>query len=229
MTLDRITPDRITPDRVTLAVIAKAPEPGRVKTRLCPPCSHEQAASIAAAALRDTLDAMAATSVGRRTVVLDGAAPAWIPDGFDIVGQRGDGLDERLAAAFVDIGGPTVILGMDTPQVTSVLLDRVVEQLCAPGVDAVLGPANDGGYWTIGLRVPDPAAVRGVPMSVAHTHAAQSARLEDLGLLTRDLPRLTDLDTYDEAVAVAAVATGRWFPRAMEDVATALEAGRAER
>ena len=64
----------MTPDDVTLAVIAKAPVPGRVKTRLCPPCTHEQAAAIAEAALRDTLDALRAARAGRHAVVLDGRA-----------------------------------------------------------------------------------------------------------------------------------------------------------
>ena len=223
-----VTAVALSPRDVTLAVIAKTPRPGRVKTRLCPPCSPEQAAAIATAALRDTLDAVAATAVGRRTVVLDGPTPGWIPAGFDVVAQRGGGLDERLAAAFVDVGGPMVIIGMDTPQVTAELLDDVLARLCAPGVDAVLGPANDGGYWVIGLRSPNPAALAGVPMSVAHTHTAQRSRLDELGLVTEAVPQLTDLDTFDEAVEVAAVATGMRFRRAVELVVQDLGSG-AER
>ena len=135
-----------------------------------------------------------------------------------MVTQRGDGLDERLAAAFEDLGGPTVIIGMDTPQVTPDLLTEVLSRLCEPGVDAVLGPANDGGYWVIGLRAPDPRALLGVPMSVVHTHLAQRTRLDQLGLVTATVAELTDLDTYDEAVAVAAVATGARFRAAVEQV-----------
>lgn len=212
----------MTPDDVTLAVIAKAPVPGRVKTRLCPPCTHEQAAAIAEAALRDTLDALRATPAGRHAVVLDGERPDWIGDDLHVLAQRGDGLDERLAAALTDLGGPTVIIGMDTPQVTADGLDRVVGALCRPDVDAVLGPANDGGYWVIGLRTPDPAALLGVPMSEAHTGAEQLRRLERLGLRTAVVDELTDLDTFDEAVAVAAVATGRRFPVAVREVLASL-------
>ena len=132
-----------------------------------------------------------------------------------MLAQRGDGLDERLAAAFADLGGPAVVIGMDTPQVTAELLDLVVSTLCTPGTDAVLGPANDGGYWVLGLRAADPAALLGVPMSLAHTGAAQLDRLRELGLHTRAVPELTDLDTFDEALEVAAVATGRRFPSAV--------------
>jgi rSAM/selenodomain-associated transferase 1 len=212
----------MTPAEVTLAVIAKTPVPGRVKTRLCPPCTGEQAASIAEAALRDTLDAVAATSAGRRAVVLDGDRPAWIGPEFEVIGQRGDGLDERLGAAFVDLDAPVVIIGMDTPQVTSDLLDQVIATLCRGGVDAVLGPANDGGYWVVGLRTPTPSAVEGVPMSVGWTCAAQLDRLDSLGLRTALVQELTDLDTFDEAVEVAAVARGRRFPAAMLAVRTLL-------
>lgn len=208
----------MTPADVTLAVIAKAPHPGRVKTRLCPPCTHDEAAAIAEAALRDTLDAVVATRAGRHAVVLDGERPEWIGPDLHVIPQRGDGLDERLAAAFTDLGGPTVIIGMDTPQVTAALLGEVVDALCRPDVDAVLGPANDGGYWVIGLQEPNPDALRGVPMSVEHTCEHQAARLEQLGLRTAWTRELTDLDTFDEAVEVARVATGARFGRAVEDV-----------
>lgn len=208
----------MTPDQVAVAVIAKAPVPGRVKTRLCPPCTHEQAAAIAEAALRDTLDAVAATRAGRRVVVLDGPRPAWIPDGFEVLAQRGDGLDERLAAAFDDLGGPAVVIGMDTPQVTATLLDGVVASLCGAGTDAVLGRANDGGYWVIGLRRADPAVLLGVPMSVANTHQAQAVRLAERGLRTAAVQELTDMDTFDEALQVASIATGARFAAAIHHV-----------
>jgi glycosyltransferase A (GT-A) superfamily protein (DUF2064 family) len=104
-----------------LTIIAKTPEPGRVKTRLCPPCTAKQAAEIAAAALADTVDAIDATvgvspwvGLVRRVLLLDGRADEWIPDGYDVVTQRGDGLAERLANGFADLG-PGVVVGMDTP------------------------------------------------------------------------------------------------------------------
>ena len=80
----------------TLLVIAKQPVPGRVKTRLVPPCTHEQAAALAEAALADTLDTVLMLPARRRVLVLDGRPGPWLPPGFDIVPQCGGPLDERL-------------------------------------------------------------------------------------------------------------------------------------
>lgn len=84
----------------TLLVIAKEPRPGRVKTRLTPPFTPEEAAGLAEASLADTLHAVAATPATRRVLVLDGAPGPWLPPGFDVVAQCAGGLDERLAEAF---------------------------------------------------------------------------------------------------------------------------------
>jgi hypothetical protein len=187
-------------------VMAKAPVAGRVKTRLCPPCTPAQAAAVAGAALADTLAAVAACPGVRRIVALDGELGAWLPDGFEVIAQRGGGLDERLAWAADDAGGAGVIVGMDTPQVTPSLLDRALAAV-ARG-DAALGPASDGGYWMIGLPRPDPEALLGVPMSVAETGAAQLARLRARGYRVANLPELRDIDTWDDALAVAASLPG---------------------
>jgi len=63
-----------------LLVIARAPRPGHSKTRLCPPCTLEQAAGLAEAALKDTLEAVAATVVERRVLVLDDSPARWVPE-----------------------------------------------------------------------------------------------------------------------------------------------------
>ena len=182
----------------TLLVIAKQPLPGRVKTRLVPPCTPEQAAALAEAALADTLHTVLAAPARRRVLVLDGAPGPWLPPGFDIAPQCGGGLDERLAAAFAAVHGPALLIGMDTPQLTPSLL--IVDWEVA---DAWFGPAADGGFWALGLRVPDPALVRGVPMSAANTGASQRARLHAAGLRVADLPQLRDVDTAEDALAVA--------------------------
>ncbi|MET8286231.1 TIGR04282 family arsenosugar biosynthesis glycosyltransferase [Streptomyces sp. NPDC051639] len=190
----------------TLLVIAKEPRPGRVKTRLTPPFTPRQAASLAEAALVDTLLAVAATPARRRVLVLDGAPGPWLPPGIDVVPQCGGGLDERLAAAFADCAGPALLIGMDTPQVTPELLT-----VDFAGCDAYFGPAEDGGFWALGLAVPDPDLVRGVPMSTAATGAAQRERLTAAGLRVRDLPRLRDVDTaYDAGLVAAAAPRGRF-------------------
>lgn len=200
---------------VTIAVMAKTPLPGRVKTRLCPPCSPTQAADIAAAALLDTLDVVDATDVARRVLVLDGDPGAWLPPGTEVLAQRGDGLDQRLAAAVDDLGGPLLIVGMDTPQITAGLLEAAAVELLADGTDAVLGPASDGGYWLIGLRSSRPDALRGVPMSVAHTLTAQRERLDHLGLATVLVEELRDVDTFDDALVVAGAHRGGRFAAAV--------------
>jgi rSAM/selenodomain-associated transferase 1 len=198
-----------------LVVIAKAPRAGRSKTRLCPPCTPRQAAALARAALADKLDAVLATAAVRRVLVLDGEPGTWLPAGFDVLVQRGRGLDERLAHAFDDVGGPALLIGMDTPQVTPGDLCAGVAALDEPGVEAVLGPAPDGGYWAIGLRAPDPRVFLGVPMSSADTGRAQRARLASLGLRVRELPALRDVDEIADARAVAALAPSGRFARAL--------------
>ena len=196
----------------TLLVIAKQPTPGRVKTRLVPPCTYEQAAALAEAALADTLHTVRKAPAARRVLVLDGEPGPWLPAGFDVVPQCGGPLDERLAAAFAGARGPTLLIGMDTPQVTPDLL--AVDWRAA---DAVFGPAADGGFWALGLRVPDPALLRGVPMSTSATGAIQRARLLSAGLRVAELPQLRDVDTAADAVAVAREAPqSRFAARARE-------------
>ena len=208
----------------SLLVIAKEPVPGRVKTRLTPPCTPDQAASLALAALTDTLAAaLASRRAGRRVLVLDGEPGSWLPDGFDVIPQRGDGLADRLAAAFEDAGGDggAFLVGMDTPQVTPELLDAGLE-----GVelgDAAFGPALDGGYWAIGLRHPDPGVFADVPMSADNTGAVQRARMAALNLRTTTLPPLRDIDTIDDARAVAAEAPGGRLAAALAPIERTFE------
>ena len=202
-----------------LVVIAKAPVAGRSKTRLTPPCTPDQAALLARAALQDTLDAVAATPVARRVCVLEGEPGDWLPEGFEVIAQRGDGLDERLAHAFADVGEPAVLIGMDTPQVTPELLALACERLAGPGVDAVLGAAPDGGYWALGLREARAELLYGVPMSADDTCVMQRERLLAHGLRIRELPPLRDVDDIADARAVASAAPGGRFARALAEVA----------
>lgn len=214
----------MTAPATTLLVIAKQPEPGRVKTRLVPPCTHEQAAALAEAALADTLHTMLQVPARRRVLVLDGKPGPWLPSGFDVVPQCSGPLDERLAAAFAAVRGPALLIGMDTPQVTPGLL--TVDWQAA---DAWFGPAADGGFWALGLRVPEPALLRGVPMSTSSTGAVQRARLLTAGLRVADLPQLRDVDMAADAVAVARQAPGsRFAARARELTAVLSPAGARE-
>ncbi|MGW1161196.1 TIGR04282 family arsenosugar biosynthesis glycosyltransferase [Streptomyces sp. NPDC002513] len=203
----------------TLLVIAKEPVPGRVKTRLTPPYTPQQAAALAEAALADTLHTVLRVPARRRVLVLDGAPGAWLPPGFDVVPQAPGGLDERIAAAFTHCAdGPALLIGMDTPQLTPGLLDGVGED----GHDAWFGPAADGGFWALGLADPARAGalVRGVPMSTDRTGAVQRARMAAAGLSVGDLPVLRDVDTAaDAAEAAADCAPGARFAAVLDRLA----------
>lgn len=197
---------RCPPAGMHLLVLAKAPVPGRVKTRLCPPCTPEEASDLAEAALADTLEAVAACGAGRRVLALDGAPGPWLPPGFDLVSQCGGTFNRRLIHAWGVAGGPGVQIGMDTPQVTAADLDAALASL--DRCDAALGHAADGGWWAIGLRRPDPAVFRGLPMNTERTGRAQEARLNALGLSVAALPTLVDLDTAADIPAVVDAGPG---------------------
>ena len=196
-------------------MIAKEPYPGRVKTRLTPPFTPVEAAELAAASLSDTLAAVAGDH-GRAPGARPGRHPGrWLPGGFDVIGQRGAGLDERIAWALADarvtLPLPVVLIGMDTPQVTPGLLAAAAEPLVSRSADATFGMAEDGGFWLLGLREVDPDLILGVPMSQPDTGPKQLARLQQAGLRITMLPELTDIDTVREAERVAAVTPGSRF------------------
>ena len=208
---------------VQVLVLAKVPLPGRVKTRLCPPLTLVQAAAVAGAALADTLDAVRRARAVRRVLVLDGdPAQAQVDTtSFEVLQQRGGALDERLAAAFSDASCgsrlPTILVGMDTPQVTTALLEAAAGDLLQ--TDAVLGPACDGGWWALGLRRPDPTLLLGVATSRTDTGRQQHRRLRSAGLRVRELPVLRDVDTVADARAVARLAPASRFARAVGSTA----------
>lgn len=218
-------------------VLAKAPVAGLVKTRLCPPATPEQSARIASAALLDTLDAARAVPGARTVVALTGDLTAAVgePDlraalaGCDVVGQRGDALGERIAAAHADAaalhpGAPTVQIGMDTPQVTAELLTGCVDALSTS--DAVLGPATDGGWWVLGLTDPLGAgALADVPMSRTDTGDLTRDALRSSGLRVATAPELTDVDTAAEAVTVAREVPGGRFAAVVDELAAVFGAG----
>ncbi len=188
-------------------VIAEAPAPDRVDNWLSPPLPPQQAALVAEAALADTLDVVAAAPVTERVVALDGAPGAWLPVGFRVFGQRGGGLDERLAAALADayaaVPLPMVLIGTDTPQVTADMLGDAVASLESGEADAVFGPSADGGFWLLGLRRPDRSLLAGVPMSAQDPGRVLLERLAGAGLRVALAPRLTEVNTLETAEQVA--------------------------
>jgi uncharacterized protein len=201
---------------VTLLVVAKAPVAGRAKTRLAATVGDQVAAEIAAAALLDTLDAVADAAVTTRVVALTGELDAAAGAAeirrrlasFVVIDQRGNNFGDRLANAHGDaaaVGGqPVLQIGMDTPQVTAELLydcgRRLVE---AP---AVLGLALDGGWWALGVHTAALAeCLRDVPMSRPDTGALTLKALHGNGVDVALLDELADFDVADDVAAVREV------------------------
>ncbi len=168
------------------------------------------------AALVDTLEAVDATPVrGSRILVLDGEPAGWVPVGWSVVGRRGREPGEHLANAFDDVGGPALVLGTATPQITPDLLSACIQVLRTPRVDAVLGPAANGGCWAVGLREPEPAALLGVSAGGRGVLEAQRRRLRALGIPFAELPVLREVDTMADAWVVASQARSSRFARAL--------------
>jgi len=219
---------------VVVLVVAKAPVPGQAKTRLAASVGDTAAADIAAAALLDTLDAVAAAPVAARVVALTGELSAasygaeitaGLAD-FTVVPQRGADFAERLANAHIDAaavsgGLPVLQIGMDTPQVTDELIGDCARELLA--ADAVLGLARDGGWWLLGVTEGAMAdCLRTIPMSRSDTGAVTLAALENTGNHVSLVPTLADVDTIGDVDEVRRVcAPGSRFVRATRDVSHA--------
>ncbi|RPE76192.1 MULTISPECIES: DUF2064 domain-containing protein [unclassified Frondihabitans] len=201
----------------TLVVIAKECLPGKVKTRLHPPLTLEQAAEVAAASLGDTLLATDSLPASRRILLFDGNRPPVGSEQFDVIPQTTGPLDERIAALFELVTGPTVLIGMDTPQLVRDDLAPAFDGEWPDDIDAWYGASTDGGFWALGLRDPDGSLVRGVPMSRDDTGAHQLARLADAGLRVSRLRTLTDVDHIDDAIAAAAAAPDGRFAAVLND------------
>lgn len=208
-------------DSFCLLVVAKAPVPGFAKTRLCPPVTPAEAAEIAAAALLDTLDVVAATPGAVPVVAATGefagaarsAELAHALRPLTVIRQRGEGFAQRLANAHQDaasLGLPVLQIGMDTPQVTPDLLANAAALLTS-AEEAVLGPAEDGGWWALGLGNPAAAsALAHVPMSRTDTGERTLHALTEAGLRTTELDQLSDVDTMADAQRVASACGGRF-------------------
>jgi glycosyltransferase A (GT-A) superfamily protein (DUF2064 family) len=227
--------------QLTVLVMAKAPVPGRVKTRLCPPLTETAAAGLAAAALLDTVDAvdtLASAPAGRvgKVIALDGSLVDAV-DGpliavritsagrarWTRITQRGAGFADRLILAHTDAAGsgPVLQIGMDTPQLTADLMAEASATLFRGRVDAVVGPATDGGWWSLGLRNAQMArALLDVPMSTSATGELTVRALRADGLRVALLPSLTDVDIFSDAVEVAGAAPGTRFARAFRALST---------
>ena len=198
--------------RTRCLLVAKAPVPGRAKTRLGATIGHDAAAELAAASFLDSVEACTeAFGAGGCVLALSGDLRSGVRgdeivaalDGWTVVGQSGDGLGERLARAHGDAGpGQVVQIGMDTPQVTPARLTGLAGLLADH--DAAVGSAEDGGWWGLALRDPRQArALVTVPMSRPDTGARTLDALAAAGLAVTLGEPLRDVDTVVDAEAVA--------------------------
>nr|WP_243843671.1 DUF2064 domain-containing protein [Microbacterium endophyticum] len=170
---------------------------------MSPPLTPEEAAEIAAASLADTIDVVAALPVARRILFFDGAPPAGLHRrGFEVLPQPLGGLDERLGFLFDAMSGPSVMIGMDTPQVSAQVLTGPLTRW-DESIDSWFGPAVDGGFWALAMREPNGSLIRGVEMSQPDTGAQQRARLVRAGLSIRDLATLRDFDHVEDIDEIA--------------------------
>jgi rSAM/selenodomain-associated transferase 1 len=188
-----------------LMVVAKQPAAGQTKTRLCPPLSSEAAAALYACFLRDTLDVMRQVpDVGRGIVYLPEAAgdyfSALAPD-MQLSLQQGSDLGERLdhllTAALEAGASQAVVMDSDSPTLPADYLVQAFAALAGPS-DVVLGPCEDGGYYLIGLKCPQPRLLRDVQMSTPTVVRDTLVLAEQLGLKVTLLPTWYDVDTVAE-------------------------------
>lgn len=198
----------------TVALIAKEPIPGRVKTRLYPDLSYEAAAMVAAAAIQDTVAVVNGLPAAERILFFDGALRPPGTEDWRVLQQPSGDLDERLGELFDSVDGRLLLIGMDTPQLTVEDLLPLFESGDG-SIDGWFGPANDGGFWALALEKPAGDLIRGVPMSRDDTGALQLARLEAAELSIRRLPTLMDVDTFQEALTVAELAPETNFARTL--------------
>jgi glycosyltransferase A (GT-A) superfamily protein (DUF2064 family) len=184
-----------------LVVIAKECIPGRAKTRLHPPLTLAEAAEIASRCLSATLAAVESVPASRRILYFDGTTAPAEAGAYEVIPQSPGQLDDRLAYIFDQLDEPTILIGMDTPQVCASDFQGAFDEWPS-GVDAVFGPAGDGGFWALGMREPDGELIRGVPMSLSNTGALMFGRLESAGSAVMPLRTLRDVDTIDDLRAL---------------------------
>ena len=214
----------------TVLVIAKAPAPGRSKTRLVPPLSHAQAAELQTALLLDTVAGCRAEDV-EVAVLYAGeidVAPlrALLGDDTRLVAQRGRGLGAALASALEDglAAGPLAIVSSDIPGVPPGAVRGAFAALAA-GADVVLGPSPDGGYWLIAMRAFDPAPFDDVPWSTPAVLGVTRERCAAAGLRVVELESWRDMDTLVDLEFAATEIDARVAPRTAALVAALARAG----
>lgn len=189
-----------------LAVMAKAPRAGKVKTRLQPPLTAEEAAALNVCFLRDTAENIAGVTregaaaglVCYTPVGDERAFDGLLPEGFALIAQRGDGFGERLATAAEDIlacgFGSVCLIDSDSPTIPQNALRMAVRELAREGDRVVLGASEDGGYYLIGLKRADERVFERITWSTESVYAETVERVRESGRELVELPKWYDVD-----------------------------------
>lgn len=205
-----------------IVVMAKEPRPGAAKTRLCPPLTHAQAADLYAACIQDVVDN--ARAVPMADVVLAVSPPEAtaaferLVPGLPLLPVTGPSIGRCLDVALTDRlahGHPSAVaISSDSPDLWSEIIARGVEALRE--ADVVLGPAQDGGYFLVGLRRPAPALFADdIPWSTPDVLRQTLERATRLGLAVRLLTdSVTDVDTAADLEALQRALVGQPASRA---------------
>jgi len=201
-----------TEDRAIVQVFAKAPQPGEVKTRLIPVLGADAAAELHCRLVRHTLSTVAIARVGSIEIwTTPPADSAFIQLckrllGLPLLLQPEGDVGERMSFALRDglARSPQVLLvGTDVPTIDHEDL-RAARRALQDGADAVLGPAEDGGYWLIGLRRHDPSLFDGIAWSTGQVLERTRERLRALGWQWHELAPRWDLDRPEDLQRTAA-------------------------
>ena len=192
--------------RCALAVMAKAPVPGKVKTRLSPPLRPAEAAELNACFLRDTMASLLAAAAEVPATVVISYTPAGaeadfmgiVPPQVVLLPQRGDLFGERLLATAQDLfacGFSAVcLIDSDSPTVPTTEFCRAVQSLLQPARRAVLGPSMDGGYYLIGLQSAEPQVFERIAWSTAAVAGQTLERCREIELPVTLLRGWYDVD-----------------------------------
>ncbi len=201
--LDPTQPDPIRATQCALTVMAKAPRPGKVKTRLSPPLTLDQTAALNICFLRDTTRNIASVPGATGLVCYTPAGDealfnGILPPEFSLILQRGDAFGERLLAAAQDIlacgFGSVCLIDSDSPTLPAAALHQAVAELAKPGDRIVLGGSDDGGYYLIGLKLPHPAPFERITWSTGSVYSETVERIKDAGIELIELPTWYDVD-----------------------------------
>jgi uncharacterized protein len=198
-----------TPEPVALAILAKAPVAGLVKTRLIPALGADGAAVLHARLIERTVATSCAAAIGPVTLWVTPAAPnpcfTALISRFPIaLADQPDGdLGARMLAACAAAGGPAIVVGTDCPALTPSHL-RAAAHVLRAGTDVVVIPAEDGGYVLIGSREPQPRLFDAMTWSTDQVMAQTRDRLAQSGLTWRERPPLWDLDRPDDLARLRA-------------------------